>query len=123
MKIIYLHQYFNTPEMIGSTRSYEIAKGLIKMGHEVTIITSYREKFKNNKWFETEVEGIKVHWIPIEYSNRANFLKRLNAFLLFAFKSYFKSIKLCLVLFWISTISIYSSGASFVLITIHFIII
>jgi len=94
MKIIYLHQYFNTPEMIGSTRSYEIAKGLIKMGHEVTIITSYREKFKNNKWFETEVEGIKVHWIPIEYSNRANFLKRLNAFLLFAFKSYFKSIKL-----------------------------
>ena len=34
MKIIYLHQYFNTPAMPGGTRSYEFAKNLIKMGHE-----------------------------------------------------------------------------------------
>ena len=46
MKIIYLHQYFNTPKMSGSTRSYEIAKRLVKSGHSVEMITSYREQIK-----------------------------------------------------------------------------
>ena len=53
MKIIYLHQYFITPEFSGGTRSYEFAKNLVKMGHEVTIVTSYNKPHKNQKWFET----------------------------------------------------------------------
>ena len=35
MKIVYLHQYFNTPEMSGGTRSYEFAKRFVQAGHEV----------------------------------------------------------------------------------------
>ena len=49
MKIIYLHQYFNTPKMSGSTRSYEIAKRLVKSGHSVEMITSYRDTDKKKK--------------------------------------------------------------------------
>ena len=60
MKIIYLHQYFNTPETAGGTRSYEFAKRLVKMGHEVMMITSYRQNHKNNLWFQTEDSGIKI---------------------------------------------------------------
>ena len=90
MKIIYLHQYFITPESSGGTRSYEFAKNLVKMGHEVTIITSYRETYKDKIWFETEECGIKVHWLPLKYSNRFNFFERLKVFCSFSWKSYLK---------------------------------
>ena len=40
MKIIYLHQYFTTPSMHGGTRSYELARRLVGMGHEVHMVTS-----------------------------------------------------------------------------------
>ena len=30
--------------MVGSTRSYEMAKRLVSMGHEVSILTSWRQK-------------------------------------------------------------------------------
>jgi len=90
MKIIYLHQYFCTPETSGGTRSFEFAKNLIKLGHEVTIITSYRNYHRDKKWFKTEHSGIKIHWIPIKYSNYTNFLNRIKVYFLFAWKSYFK---------------------------------
>jgi len=35
MKITYLHQYFNTPNMPGGTRSYEMARRLVAMGHKI----------------------------------------------------------------------------------------
>ncbi|MFN9999310.1 MAG: glycosyltransferase WbuB, partial [bacterium] len=40
MKIIYLHQYYHNPQMSGSTRSYEMARRLVNMGHEVHLVTS-----------------------------------------------------------------------------------
>ena len=94
MKIIYFHQYFNTPEMSGSTRSYEFAKGLIKMGHEVEMITTYRQPHTNNEWFQTKESGISIHWLPLKYSNNLKFLERLKVFIIFAWKSYFKAVKI-----------------------------
>ena len=62
MKIIYLHQYFNTPEMSGGTRSYEMARRMVAAGNEVHMVTSFREKESQRKgWFQTEEAGIKVH--------------------------------------------------------------
>jgi glycosyltransferase involved in cell wall biosynthesis len=90
MKIIYLHQYYNTLNYSGSTRSFEFSKKLIEMGHEVVVVTSFRETFKNNIWFQTNDSQINIHWLPLQYSNRFTFLKRLKIFLLFAWKSYFK---------------------------------
>ncbi|MDR8470779.1 glycosyltransferase family 4 protein, partial [Acinetobacter baumannii] len=29
MRILYFHQYFNTPDMSGGTRSYEMARRLV----------------------------------------------------------------------------------------------
>lgn len=37
MRVIYLHQYFNTPDMSGGTRSYEMARRLVAMGHQVDV--------------------------------------------------------------------------------------
>jgi glycosyltransferase involved in cell wall biosynthesis len=90
MKIIYFHQYFNTPSMSGGTRSYEFARRLVSMGHEVNMITSYRGK-KINKYFITREKGIKIHWIPIYYSNYLSFSNRIITFLKFAWFGYFKA--------------------------------
>jgi len=42
MKILYLHQYFNTPNEPGGTRSYYLSKALVESGHKVVMITSNR---------------------------------------------------------------------------------
>lgn len=85
MKVIYLHQYFNTPKMAGGTRSYEMAKRLVAAGHEVHMVTSWVKETSYNDWFEEEIEGIKVHWFPNPYNNRMSFKQRVQAFLRFAY--------------------------------------
>lgn len=95
MKIIYLHQYFNTPEMSGGTRSYEMARRMVAAGHEVHMVTSYREQNEYRKgWFKTEESGIQVHWYPVLYSNHMGFAQRIKAFFSFALAAYKKAIKL-----------------------------
>lgn len=86
MKITYLHQYFNTPGMSGGTRSYEIARRLVEMGHEVNMVTSWREPDGRKHWFQTNESGINVHWLPVPYSNRMGFRARITAFLKFALR-------------------------------------
>ena len=83
MKITYIHQYFNTPSMWGSHRSYEMAKRLVKIGHDVHVVTSYLKEDKK-KSFDTEIDGIKVHWIPVPYSNHMTFKRRIWAFIKFS---------------------------------------
>jgi glycosyltransferase involved in cell wall biosynthesis len=88
MKIVYLHQYFFTRNMVGvaGNRSYEFARRLVAMGHEVDMVTSYTHAQENNSrsWFETEEEGIRVHWLPVPYSNKMDFRNRIYAFFRFA---------------------------------------
>jgi glycosyltransferase involved in cell wall biosynthesis len=92
MKIIYLHQYFNTPEMSGGTRSYEMARRFVAAGHEVHMITSSREKNNNSSgWVEEIVDGIHVHWLAVSYSNKMSFKARVLAFLKFAVASGIKA--------------------------------
>lgn len=85
MKIIYLHQYFTTPQMSGGTRSYEMAKRLVAAGHEVHMITSWVKDTIHKDWFYEEIEGIKVHWFPNPYNNKMSFKRRIQAFFRFAF--------------------------------------
>jgi len=68
MRILYLSQYF--PPEVGATqtRAYEMARGLLRAGHQVTMLTelpnhpegvirpSYRGKF----WVREELDGIDV---------------------------------------------------------------
>lgn len=95
MRIIYLHQYFNTPEMSGGTRSYEMARRMVAAGHEVHMVTSYREsKAPEKGWFETDEAGIRVHWYPVPYSNHMGFLERGKAFFAFAVAARKKMVEL-----------------------------
>ena len=84
MRIIYLHQYFTTPERVGGIRSYEMARRLVAKGHEVHLLTSSNVPSETTSWSESEVEGIKVHSLPIPYSNQQSNAKRISTFLSFA---------------------------------------
>jgi glycosyltransferase involved in cell wall biosynthesis len=84
VRIIYLHQYFNTPEMAGSTRSYEIARRLVAAGHTVDLVTSWRQPAETKGWRQTEVAGMRVHWLAVPYSNQMGYRSRISAFLRFA---------------------------------------
>lgn len=85
LKIIYLHQYFNTPSMSGGTRSYEMARRMAVAGHEVHMVTSVRNtNHPDDVWFETIEAGISVHWFPVPYSNDMSFFQRIRAFISFA---------------------------------------
>jgi len=70
--------------MPGGTRSYEMARRLVAMGHEVNMVTSWREPKARKGWFTTDEAGIKVHWLPVPYSNRMSYKQRIAAFFKFA---------------------------------------
>ena len=92
MKILYLHQYFNTPAMRGGTRSYEMARRFVAAGHEVHIVTSSRSSESAGGWYETQEAGIRIHWLPVPYANAMGFLERIKAFLHFAFAASKKAV-------------------------------
>ncbi len=83
MKVLILHQHFNTPEQGGAIRSYYLARALVDHGIHTTVITAYNgavEKTEN-------VEGIEVHYLPIAYDNRFGFYKRSVSFIQYILKS------------------------------------
>lgn len=87
MRILYLHQYFNTPAMAGGTRSFEIGRRLVAAGHSVDMVTSWQEPSDARNWFVTEEAGMRVHWLPVRYSNHMGYSARIAAFLRFALQA------------------------------------
>jgi len=94
MKITYIHQYFNTPQMSGSTRSYEMARRLVNFGHDVNMITSWRVDDGRRGGFVSNESGINVHWLPVPYSNYMNYKERLRSFVKFSYEAARKAAQL-----------------------------
>lgn len=84
MIILYLHQYFKTPEMQGGTRSYEMARRMVAAGHEVHMVSSRPSDGRGRRWVEETVDGIHVHWLSVDYDNSMGLYRRLAAFGAFA---------------------------------------
>lgn len=81
MRIAYLHQYFVTPDQGGGTRSYEFAKRWVRAGHEVHVLRIGSSQSSSHRgWAVTDVEGITVHTLRLEYSNKMSAYRRLAAF-------------------------------------------
>lgn len=98
MKILYLHQYFATPDSNGGTRSYEMAKRFIKNGHNVTFVTSSaffsNKRILNQGWNELEFEGIKLIVLHLPYSNKDSYISRIFKFFNFSIRSTLKSLSI-----------------------------
>jgi glycosyltransferase involved in cell wall biosynthesis len=88
MRVVYLHQYFKTPAMGGGTRSFENALRLLAAGHSVEMITSDQAASPGSaKWRVTQEDGIRVHWANVRYDGRMGALRRIVAFLSFAWRA------------------------------------
>ncbi len=82
MFILYIHQYFTTPEEPGGTRSYWISKELKRRGHNVTVITSTNKKLHPEACI-MDVDGIEVHYVKNDYSNYMSPVRKVLSFLNF----------------------------------------
>lgn len=87
MKIIYLHQYFKTPEEGGAIRSYLISRALVQAGFQVEVITSHNQK----GYICKNIDNIKVHYLPVYYDNKLGTLFRIVSFLKFTWRCYFRA--------------------------------
>lgn len=85
MKILYIHQYFMTPDDAAGTRSYWIAQELINRGHQVTMLTTSSQIEK--KVEKKNVNGIEVIYLKVPYSQSMGIFARLKSFLSFMLKS------------------------------------
>ena len=78
-RIIYIHQTFRTPQQGGIMRSYYLAKGLVDKGFDIEMVTSHKE----NQYKYEEIDGIKVHYLPVSYDNKQGYFRRIISFFRF----------------------------------------
>ncbi len=81
-KILYIHQYFETPEESGRTRSYWFAKKLVEAGHAVTIITSMHAHSKRKEGVY-QIDGFTVKYVKNTYDNSMSIPAKLWSFIRF----------------------------------------
>jgi glycosyltransferase involved in cell wall biosynthesis len=79
VKILIVHQHFNTPEKGGALRSYFLASALVEHGHDVLVITGHNQSKASTAFHN----GILVHYLPVPYDNAFGFYKRIRSFLKF----------------------------------------
>src|SRR5690554_801855 len=84
-KILYIHQYFHTPEQPGGTRSYWLAQELIKNGYEVIMLTTNSKQTEKIRTYDAD--GIKVISYGVFYSQSMGIRGRLQSFTDFMVKS------------------------------------
>ncbi len=78
MHILYLHQYFKTPDIPGGTRSYWNSLELMRRGHKITVIRYDRSAKKRIE--RSVVEGINLITLKVNYSQSMGVFARLKSF-------------------------------------------
>jgi len=94
VKIVYLHQYFNTPDMPGSIRSFTFANRLVEHGHDVYVLTTRRDKYQSKRKGITFEGRAKVIWLPVPYFNKMSILRRTISFFQFVYISLFYTLQI-----------------------------
>ena len=94
MHVLYFHQHFTTPMGSDGTRSYEMARALIREGHTVTLVCGSNSRAETGLFGNFSsgkrrgfLDDIDVIEFDLNYSNHMNFRKRSLVFLKFAFNS------------------------------------
>lgn len=94
MHILYIHQYFATPNGHTGTRSYEFARRWVRAGHRVTMLTSTAQLVfedvpggRLDRRCSFDLEGIRVIGLPVRYSQTMGRFGRIMAFVRFMLAS------------------------------------
>jgi len=84
MRILWLHQYFATPQGWGSTRTYELAQRFAAAGHTVDIVCSAAYDASLAGVTEAEIApGVRAFVSRVRYSPHMGFAARVLAFVRF----------------------------------------
>lgn len=86
-RIVYLHQYYKSPDVSGGTRSHEFAKRLAGAGYDVHIVTSDQAATAARGWRTERRDGYVVHRVGVPYSNRMPYRDRIRAFVRFSIRA------------------------------------
>lgn len=94
MHVLYFHQHFSTPQGSAGTRSYEMARALLREGHSVTMVcgtygqgkTGLSGPFQRGRR-RGLVDEIDVIEFDLDYANDMGVLSRLGVFMKFALSS------------------------------------
>lgn len=88
MHIVYLHQYFVTNTGSSGTRSYDMARQLVRRGHKVSLITGMLDhselRCDRSLWQKHEVDGIDVYVLNIDYGSGGRPVRRVACWLMYA---------------------------------------
>lgn len=94
MRILLIHQAFCGPNDPGGTRHYEIAKELVALGHEITIVTSqYNYLTGGVKAEHSYPSGFHIRFAPALSGLHGNYFTRVCSFLSFAVSSFFVALR------------------------------
>jgi glycosyltransferase involved in cell wall biosynthesis len=94
-KILYIYQYFGTPEQATGIRGYEFARNWTHRGNRVIMLTT-TTKFHNNPLitgskkrllYKVIIDGINVSAFRLFYKQKMNNFRRMTNFFSFAFYS------------------------------------
>jgi glycosyltransferase involved in cell wall biosynthesis len=96
VKVLILHQHFNTPLKGGPLRSYYLAQALVDFGFKPIVITIHNEE----RYRTENIKGIEVHYLPIPYENNFSFSKRIASFVRYVIaiikmSAQFSDVKVC----------------------------
>lgn len=83
MKILYLHQYFLEPSDGGGTRSWELARRLVRFGHQVAVVSADL-RVDRRSWEVEHKQGVEIHRIGVRYENALGYRERIASFMRFA---------------------------------------
>src|SRR5688572_15664737 len=83
VKVLILHQHFNTPQQGGALRSYYLAQALVEAGIQTVVITGHSKSVEEIK----TIDGVTVHYVPNPYENRFGFYKRGVSFVRYILQS------------------------------------
>jgi glycosyltransferase involved in cell wall biosynthesis len=91
MKVLYFHQYFTLPTQAGGTRSYEMARQLIRRGHAVTMVCGEvvrlnLPRIETKDVYRGTIDDIDIIQIALPYSNNDSLIKRTITFIRYAWK-------------------------------------
>jgi glycosyltransferase involved in cell wall biosynthesis len=99
LRLVYIHQHFMTNRGAGGTRSYDVARHMVRAGHAVHVICGIYDisglaPMPWYRWFRREtIEGIDVTVCNVSYSNKFGGVRRTWAFLWFAALAVLASIR------------------------------